>query len=204
VALGSQQEEEGKMSFICRPRRIEGYAIVSDDGTRANAAGVMLTCLIVEADQRFFEHGLNGMAVVVRGRHSHERHLRSHLRHRLILTRHVVATAADPLDGGALLWDPAGESFEQAVDRTGAPDGSVGGIGGTDVFEMFLDYYDMFYLSRVRDVQLPGGRPIFSEAPARTPEDVLARHGPHPTQLQALDPAKGLELVVWERSPRPA
>ncbi|HTC08894.1 MAG TPA: hypothetical protein VK726_08955 [Acetobacteraceae bacterium] len=190
------------MSFISRPRRIEGYAIVSEDGMRANAAGVVLTCLIVEVDQRFFEHGLNGL--VVRGRHSHERHLRSHLRHRLILTRHVVATAADPLDGGALSWNPAGESFEQAVDRTGAPDGSVGVIGGTDVFEMFLDHYDMLYLSRARDVQLPGRRPIFFEVPARMPEDMLARHRPHPTQLQALDPAKGLELVGWERSPRPA
>jgi dihydrofolate reductase len=196
--------EGSKMPSMSYPRRIEGYAIVSTDGMLANDAGVMPGSLIVEADQLFFEQGLNGVAVVVHGRHSHERQSRSHLRHRLILTRHVAATAADPSDDKALFWNPAGASFEHALDRLGAPDGSVGVIGGTNVFDLFLDRYDVFYLSQVRDVWLPGGRPIFSEVPARTPEDVLAGHGLHPTQRQALDPAKGVELVGWERSPKRA
>jgi hypothetical protein len=56
-----------------RTRRIEGYAIVSEDGMLANAAGIMPDSLKFAADRRFFESGLDGVDVVVHGRHSHER-----------------------------------------------------------------------------------------------------------------------------------
>src|SRR5580704_11017919 len=69
-----------------RPRRIEGYAIVSEDGMLANAAGIMPDSLKFEADQLFFERRLHGVDVVVHGRHSHERQPRSYLRRRLVLT----------------------------------------------------------------------------------------------------------------------
>ncbi len=72
------------------PRRIEGYAIVSEDGMLANAAGVMPDALKFEADQRFFERGLDGVDVVVHGRHSHEQQPHSPLRRRLIVTRRVA------------------------------------------------------------------------------------------------------------------
>src|SRR6476660_5696763 len=117
-----------------RPRRIEGYAIVSADGMLANAAGIMPDSLKFEADQRFFEHGLDGVDVVVHGRHSGEQQPHSHLRRRLILTRQVAAIAADPSNPMALFWNPAGASFEQALAALGMPDGIVGVIGGTDVF----------------------------------------------------------------------
>ena len=42
---------------------------------------------------------------------------------------------------------------------------------------MFLDRYDVFYLSRAPDVRLPGGRPVFPDVPARVPEEVLVSHG---------------------------
>ena len=71
------------------PRRIEGYAIVSEDGMLANASGMMPDQRKFEADQRFFERGLDGVDVVVHGRHS--RQWRSDLRRRLILTRKVPA-----------------------------------------------------------------------------------------------------------------
>jgi hypothetical protein len=86
----------------------------------------------------------------------------------------------------------------------GAPDGSVGIIGGTDVFEMFLDHYDVFHLSRAPDVRLPGGRPVFREVPTRTPEEVLASHGLDRGQRQLLDPVRGLAIVSWRRSSKPA
>ncbi len=98
-----------------RPRRIEGYAIVSADGMLANAAGIMPDSLKFEADQHFFERGLEGVDVVVHGRHSHERQPRSYLRRRLILTRQVPAIAAHPSNEKALFWNPAGASFEQAL-----------------------------------------------------------------------------------------
>ena len=129
------------------PRRIEGYAIVSEDGMLADAAGIMPESLKFEADQRFFERGLDGVDAVVHGRHSHEGQARSHLRRRLILTRHVPAIAADPSNAMARLWNPAGASLEQALAELGVPGGSVGIIGGTDVFGMFLDRYDVFHLS---------------------------------------------------------
>jgi len=51
-----------------RPRRIEGYAIVSENGMLASAAGIMPDSLKFDADQDFFEHGLDGVDVVVHGR----------------------------------------------------------------------------------------------------------------------------------------
>ncbi len=71
------------------PRRIEGYAIVTEDGMLANASGIMPDQLKFEADQRFFKRGLDGVDVVVHGRHSHERQRRSDLRLRLILVRYT-------------------------------------------------------------------------------------------------------------------
>jgi dihydrofolate reductase len=182
------------------PRRIEGYAIVSEDGMLANAAGVMPDSLKFEADQIFFERGLNGVDVVVHGRHSHENQRRSDLRKRLILTHRVSAIASDPSNNNALFWNPAGASLDQALAVLGTPDGSIAVIGGTDVFGMFLDRYDFFYLTRAPGVRLPGGRPVFPGVPERTPEDVLARHGlkggpPHP-----LDRKKGVTVVKWLRA----
>jgi hypothetical protein len=100
---------------MSRPCRIEGYAIVSEDGMLANAAGIMPDSLKFAADRRFFERGLDRVDVVVHGRHSHERQPHSHLRRRLILTRQIPAIAADPSNEKALFWNPAGASLEQAL-----------------------------------------------------------------------------------------
>ena len=139
----------------------------------ANAAGIMPDSLKFEADRQFFERELDGVDVVVHGRHSHEQQPRSYLRRRLILTRQVPSIAADPSNENALFWNPAGASFEQALAELGTPDRSVGVIGGTDVFGMFLERYDVFHLTRAPDVRLPSGRPVFPEVPTRTPEEVL-------------------------------
>jgi dihydrofolate reductase len=155
------------------------------------------------ADQHFFERGLDAVDVVVHGRHSHERQPRSYLRRRLIVTRKIPAIAADPSNEKALFWNPGGASFEQAMLALQVPDGSVGVIGGTDVFGLFLDRYDVFYLSRAPDVRLPGGRPVFPEVPARSPEEVLTSHRLGRGQRQVLDPAKGLAVVSWHRSSKP-
>jgi dihydrofolate reductase len=148
-------------SRIVRLGRIEGYAIVSEDGMLTDAAGIMPDSLKFDADQKFFERGLEGVDVVVHGRHSHERQRGSDLRWRLIVTRRVLTIAADPSQQKTLFWNPAGASFELALTALGIPDGNVGVIGGTDVFGMFLDRYDVFYLTRAPGVRLPGGRPVF-------------------------------------------
>ena len=82
----------------------------------------------------------------------------------------------------------------------GTPDGSIGVIGGTEVFGIFLDRYDIFYLSRVLGVGLPGGRPVFPDVPARTPEEVLERHGLDRGQRQVLDKEKDVAVISWHRS----
>jgi dihydrofolate reductase len=183
-----------------RPGRIEGYAIVSEDGMVADATRIMPDSLKFDADQRCFERGLDGVDVVVHGRHSQEQLTRSHLRHRLILTRRIPAIAPDRSNGKALLWNPAGASFEEALLALGIPGAATAVIGGPEVFALFLDRYDVFHLSRVPGVRLPGGRPVFPEVPARTPEEVLAAHGLVPDPRQVLDPQKGLTLVNWRRS----
>jgi dihydrofolate reductase len=182
------------------PRRVEGYAIVSEDGMLANAARVMPDSLKFEADQRFFERGLDAVDVVVHGRHSHEGQMRSHLRRRLVLTRRIPALSPHPKNEKALLWNPTGASFEDALAAVGVPDARVGIIGGPEVFGMFLDHYDVFFLSRAPGVTLPGGRPVFPDVPKRTPEEVLTRHGLTPGERQVLDGNKGLSVVSWQRS----
>jgi dihydrofolate reductase len=180
-------------------RSIEGYAIVSEDGMLADAAGNMPDSLKFEADQRFFAVALDRVAVVVHGRHSHEKQRHSPSRYRLILTGRIPVTARVPSNDRALLWNPAGATLEQALVTLGAPDGSVGVIGGTDVFALFLDRYDLFQLSRAPNVRLPGGRPVFPDVPARTPEQVLARHGLACRERMMLDPDKGVALETWSR-----
>jgi dihydrofolate reductase len=182
-----------------RPSRIEGYAIVSEDGMHANSAGMMPDSLKFKADQDFFERGLDGVDIVVHGRHSHEHQRRSDLRRRLILTRRIAALAPDPSNKKALFWNPAGVSLEQAMAVLGVSKGNLGVIGGTDVFALFLDKYDIFYLSRVPAICLPGGRPVFPEVPAKTPEEVLTRHGLRPGQERLLDAEKAVALVEWYR-----
>jgi dihydrofolate reductase len=189
------------MNPMPRPRRIEAYAIVSADGMLANAAGIMPEELKLDADQRFFEHGLDSVEAVAHGRHSHEHQPHSHLRRRLILTRHVPGLAPDPSNDKALFWNPAGVSFEEAWAALGVPDGSLAVIGGTEVFGLFLPDYDVFHLTRAPGLLLPGGRPVFPQVPQLTPEQVLAAHGLEPGPPQALDAASGLSVVSWHRSP---
>jgi hypothetical protein len=98
-----------------RPSRIEGCAIVSADGMIATAKGAMPCVLKFDADQEFFEQALNGVDVVVHGRHSRERHRRSDARRRLVLTRRISSIASHPNNRNALFWNPAGVTLEQVL-----------------------------------------------------------------------------------------
>ena len=166
----------------------------------ADAAGVMPEALKFDADRRFFERGLDRVDVVVHGRHSHEGQPHSPLRRRLIATRRIEALAPDPANDKAWLWNPVGASLEQALAALEAPAARIGVIGGTDVFALFLDLYDVFHLSRAAGVRLSGGRPVFPGVPARTPEEVLASHGLARARRQAL--GRGLTIDTWRRAAR--
>lgn len=183
------------------PSRIEGFAIISADGMIADAAGQMPEALKFAPDQEFFHAGLERAAAVVHGRNSHEGGPQAASRRRLIVTRRVPALAPAPTDPGALLWNPAGASLAQAWIALGAADGMLAVIGGTDVYSLFWSPgYDAFHLTRAAQVRLPGGRPVFRELTAdRSPEDVLASHGLHPTEPRVLDAAACVTLVTWLR-----
>ena len=184
-----------------QPLRIVGYAIVSSDGMLADSAGHMPDALKIDADQRFFEAGLDGAAAAVHGRHSGEGQANSPRRRRLILTRKVSAIEQDPDNPLARLWNPAGASFAAACRALGVEAGTVAIIGGTEVFGLFLDIgYDAFNLSRANQVRLPGGRPVFPQVPAQTPEDVLASHALKPGPPRVLDAQADATLVTWTKA----
>src|SRR5436305_10402704 len=110
-------------------RRIEGYAIISEDGMLADANRHIPDALVVEADQKFFHGSLDRAGVVVHGRHSHEGGPRAKLRHRLVLTRSIAALAPDQKHPHSLLWNPQGASLDQALAELDPPAGMIAVIG---------------------------------------------------------------------------
>jgi dihydrofolate reductase len=180
--------------------RIEGYVIVSADGMLANAARLMPDELNFEGDKRFFTAALDRADLIVHGRNSHENQPNSPQRTRLIVTRQTGAIAPDPSNRKATLWNPAGAPFEAACDAAGVSSGTIAIIGGPDVFGMFMDRYDTFWLSQAPRVRLPGGEPCFPGVPERSPEEVLAAHGLKAGPTQMLDPAEDVSVTPWRRT----
>lgn len=179
--------------------RIEGYAIVSDDGMLADADGVMPAALRIEADQAFLSDGLDRADVILHGRHSHEGHAQSPRRRRLIATRGVDALSPAPDHPNAALWNPSTLPLERALEAMNMDGGTVAVLGGTELFGLFLPRYDVFHLSRAAGLRLPGGRPVFPRVPARSPESVLAAAGLGADPPRMLDATRGLSLVTWRR-----
>ena len=182
-----------------RALRIEGYVIVSADGMLADAQNQMPDQLKFDGDKRFFTDALDRAALIVHGGHSFEDQPNSPKRKRLILTRGVAALAPDPSNPKALLWNPAGASFDAACEGAGVASGTVAVIGGPAVFDMFMDRYDTFWLSLAPRVRLPGGEPCFGGVPARTPQQILAGHGLKPGEAVMLDPDDGVTVTPWRR-----
>jgi dihydrofolate reductase len=183
---------------MTRPR-LEGYVIVSADGMLANAAQLMPDELNFEGDKRFFSAALDRADLIVHGRNSHENQPNSPQRTRLVVTRRTGAIAPDPSDPKAIWWNPAGASFATACDAAGVRSGTVAIIGGPDVFAMFMDSYDTFWLSRAPRVWLPGGEPCFPGVPERSPEEILAAHGLKAGAAQMLDHADDVSVTPWRR-----
>ena len=179
--------------------RIDGYVIVSADGMLANAAHVMPDELRFEGDKQFFTAALDRADLIVHGRHSYEDQPNSRRRTRIIVTRSIAAVAPDPSNPKATLWNPAGAAFEAACDHAGVHSGTAAIIGGPDVFGMFMDRYDTFWLSLAPRVRLPGGEPCFPGVPERSPQAVLAAHGLKAGEAQILDPAGGVSVTPWRR-----
>lgn len=157
--------------------RVEGFAIISDDGMLADANGRMPSALVIEADQKHLSDGLDRADVLVHGRNSHENQPQSPHRRRLIATRTIASIAPAPDQPKALLWNPAGLPLEKAAEMLGVQHGTIAILGGTDIFGLFLPRYDVFYLSHVAGLRLPSGRAVFPQVPVRSHEAVLAARG---------------------------
>jgi len=179
--------------------RIEGYVIVSVDGMLANADRVMPSELKFEGDKKFFTAALDRADLIVHGRHSYEDQPNSPRRKRIVVSRSIGTIAPDPSNPKATLWNPAGASFEAACDFAGVRAGTVAIIGGPDVFGMFMDRYDTFWLSQAPRVRLHGGEPCFPGVPAHSPQDILAAHGLRAGEAKILDPANGVTVTPWRR-----
>ena len=179
--------------------RTEGYVIVSADGMLADARNVMPDELKFEGDKAFFTAALDRTDLILHGRNSYEDQPNSPQRKRIILTRKVDAIAPDPGNPKSTLWNPAGASFEAACRHAGVDSGTVAVIGGPGVFGMFMDRYDVFWLSVAPHVRLPGGEPCFPGVPARSPQEILATHGLREGQAQMLDPAEEVSVTPWRR-----
>jgi dihydrofolate reductase len=179
--------------------RIDGYVIVSANGMLANAAHMMPDELKFEGDKQFFTAALDRTDLIVHGRNSYEDQPNSPRRKRIVLTKTIGTIAPDPTNPKAVLWNPAGAPFEAACDLAGVRSGTVAIIGGPDVFGMFMDRYDTFWLSQASQVRLPDGEPCFPGVPERSPQHILAAHGLHAGEAQILDSANGVSVTPWRR-----
>jgi hypothetical protein len=180
--------------------RIDGYVIVSADGMLANADRVMPMELKFAGDAKFFTAALDRADLIVHGRHSCEDQPNSPRRKRVVLTRTIDALAPDPSNPKALLWNPAGATFEAACDLAGVRSGTVAIIGGPYVFGMFLDRYDTFWLSQAPHLRMPNGEPCFPGVPQHSPQEILATHGLRAGEAQILDPAHDVSVTPWRRA----
>ena len=156
--------------------------------------------LKIPGDQKFFEAGLDATDMIVHGRNSYEDQPRSPSRKRVFATHSVTAPTGDPDNPNAVLWNPAYAPIEDAAALAGVASGTVAAIGGTSIFDMFLDRYDTFFLSQAPQVKLPGGIPVFSGIPARTPEEILAAHGLQPSARRVIDTVHNATVTEWTRA----
>jgi dihydrofolate reductase len=185
---------------VSKSFRIEGHAIVSEDGMIAAPNGLMPNSLKFQSDQEVYRDALERATILINGRLSYEGQANSPSRKRLVVTRQVAGLAADPDNPNARLWNPAGAHLEEACASLGVRSGDIAVIGGTFVFGLFLTIgYDVFHLSHAPGVRLAGGVPLFREQKTgRSPEDVLAGAGLKAEPTRRFD--DGVTMVDWTRS----
>ena len=182
------------------PIKVEGFVIVSADGRLTDATHQQPDALRFKADHRFFVDGLARAALVVHGRNSGDDDPRKPVRRRLIVTRSVAALASADDIPQATYWNPAGASFEAAAEAAGVADGSAAIIGGPEVYGLFLDRYDVFWLSEAHRVRLLDGQGCFPGVPERSPHDVLASHGLKASETRVLDAENDVTVTAWRRT----
>lgn len=181
--------------------RVVGYAIISEDGMVANSQGQMPSTLVIPADQKFLSEQLDRSNILVHARNSHENHPSSGQRKRLIVSRSVESLETCDTYPNAVYWNPAGTSLEVAAWALGVSEGAIAVLGGPGIYRLFLPRYNIFYLSRASNLQIPGGLAIFAGDPGRSPESVLASNGMQRMKHEVLDADYGVNVATWCRRP---
>lgn len=182
-----------------RRLKIEGYVIVSADGMLADAGGNMPSKLKFRGDQAFLFAGLGLADVIVHGRHSIEEDDGAKRRKRIVVTRSIGSIAADLDNPRVTCWNPKGASFDEACAMAGVTQGTAAVLGGPQVFALFFDRFDTFFLSQAPTITLEGGRGCFPGVPETSPQDILASHGLVAGSPRMLDEKHGVRLTPWMR-----
>lgn len=175
-----------------------GLAIVSADDRIADATGQTPASLRHEADWVRFQAALDVSVLTIVGRLGHEANPNRKGRNRLVLSS-AARRVQHRTD--TWWWNPAEAPLAEAL-AAAAPQGGIVAIpGGMRVFDLFLAAgYDAFHLTRVANVLVPDGTPVFSAVRAGgTAESLLAAHGLRPGSTEVLDAAAHLSLTVWRR-----
>jgi len=184
------------------PRRLDitGYAIVSDDDKIAGADGLTPPSLRNEKDWQLYQRAQGLASVVVFARRSHELEPNTFKTPRLVVSRDAAGLEQRP-DGW--WWDPRRITWEEAAVRLLPAGGAVAVCGGQVVFDLFLMIgFDGFHLSRAHGVRLPGGRSVFSACDKGVrAAAVLEQHGLALSKTIPLDPAHGVDMTIWRRTP---
>jgi len=180
--------------------QIEGYAIVSADGMLADEKGTMPASLLIDEDQSFLSDRLDCASLIVHGRNSLERQLKSPHRKRLIVTSAVQGVSSTDEYPLALLWNPEFAPLERAAQVLGVTHGTVAILGGTQVYGLFLGRYDAFNLSCVPGVRIPQGRAVFPEVPRISPNEVLAKSGLTKGPSRILESSNAIIVTAWNRT----
>lgn len=178
----------------------KGYAIISSEGMIAHADGSFPLELKRPGDQRFFRGSVTAADAIIHGRNSGEGWAETKDRPRIILTRRVASLSADPNNARAVLWNPSGASLTNAwallaIDK---PDAVAAVLGGSEVFDLFLDIgYHEFLLS-CADVSIGDGRKVFTGP--QTPQAKLKAYGLVLHERHELDAEPRVMLERWCRS----
>ncbi len=176
---------------------VKGYAIISRNGMIAHEDGSFPGVLKRPGDQHFFRSGVRTADAIIHGRHSGEDDAETADRPRLILTRKIPSLVRDPTNEHAVQWNPRGASFSDAWHCLGlaSTDAVAAVLGGTEVFDLFLDIgYDVFYLS-CADVSVMPGRQVFSGT--AVPQVQLQAHGLVLRSRRELDADPRVLLEAW-------
>lgn len=182
-----------------RRPRIEGYAVISQEGMIATSDGLFPDEIKNAADHKFYMDAVAAASAVANGAHSAEGGPGESGRKRLRLTRRVMRLTHDPKNANVTLWNPASVPFEEAWAHLRIDGGTLAVVGGTDVFGLFLGIgYDAFYLSRT-DGSVPRGRPVFPGVgkDGVTAPDMLKKYDLVLRGKRTLDAANNVHVEEW-------